>query len=42
MIEAEAKRILNKGINEGKRETALRMIQDEELFQYFGALLNDE
>ena len=31
MIETEAKRILNEGINEGKKETALRMIQDGEL-----------
>ena len=31
LIETEAKRILNKGINEGKKETALRMIQDGEL-----------
>ena len=28
MIETEARRILNKGINEGKKETVLRMIQD--------------
>ncbi|MCI9295846.1 MAG: hypothetical protein HFI10_00275 [Lachnospiraceae bacterium] len=31
MIEIEAKRILNEGINEGKKEIALRMIQDGEL-----------
>lgn len=28
--------------SESKRKTVLRMIQDEELFQYFGALLNDK
>lgn len=31
LIETEARRILNKGINETKKETALRMLQDGEL-----------
>ena len=31
LIETEARRILNKGISETKKETALRMLQDGEL-----------
>ena len=46
LIETEAKRILNKGINEGKKETALRMIQDGELSlekvaKYSGLAINE-
>ena len=31
LIETEARNILNQGINENKKETALRMLQDGEL-----------
>lgn len=46
LIETEAKRILNKGINEGKRETALRMIQDgvlpvEKIAKYSGLAVKE-
>ena len=46
MIETEARRILNKGINEGKKETVLRMIQDgglsiEKVAKYSGLAIKE-
>lgn len=46
MIETEAKRMLNKGINKEKRETALRMIQDgvlpiEKIAKYSGLAIKE-
>ena len=46
MIETEAKRMLNKGRDEGKRETALRMIQDgilsiEKIAKYSGLAIKE-